>query len=120
MSTRGFSVISWLLQRVSGAVLVVLLAIHFWIGHYANWETPVTFAGVQMRLQSAAFITIDSILLISVVYHGLNGIRNIILDYPSALTAHIRSVSFILLIIGIITVISGLYILYPFITGAGR
>ena len=113
---RGFSTIPWLLQRISAGVLVCLLIIHFWVGHYANWGAPITFAGVQMRLQNALFVIVDSMLLILVVFHGLNGIRNIILDYPSILPRS-RSVSLILLILGIATVVLGIYSLYPFMAG---
>lgn len=116
---RGFSTIPWLLQRISAGVLVFLLIIHFWVEHYANWGTPVTFAGVHLRLQNALFMIVDSMLLISVVFHGLNGVRNILLDYPS-LIQHNRTVSLILLIIGIATVVFGIYSLYPFLTVAGR
>lgn len=114
---NSFSTVPWLLQRISGAVLVVLLAIHFWTGHYADFGEPITFAGVQTRLQDAAFIILDSLLLITVVFHGLNGLRNILLDYPSLLT-HNRSVSLILLIIGIATIVFGIYSLYPFMGGS--
>jgi succinate dehydrogenase / fumarate reductase membrane anchor subunit len=113
---RDFGAIPWLLQRISAGILVVLLIIHFWVGHYANLGASITFAGVQSRLQNALFIVIDSMLLISVVFHGLNGVRNIFLDYPSILTRS-RSVSLILLIIGIATVIFGIYSLYPFMAG---
>lgn len=113
---RGGSTIPWLLQRISAAVLVFLLIIHFWVGHYASFGAPITFAGVQLRLQNALFVIVDSMLLVSVVFHGLNGIRNIILDYPSVLP-HNKSVSLTLLIIGIFTVIFGIYALYPFMVG---
>jgi len=116
---RGFSTIPWLLQRISAAVLIVLLIIHFWVGHYASWGTPITFAGVHMRLQNVAFVIVDSMLLMLVVFHGLNGVRNIFLDYPSLLQ-HQRTVSLILLIFGVATVIFGIYSLYPLITGGGR
>lgn len=112
----SFSTVPWLLQRISGAVIGVLLIIHFWAGHYADFGEPITFAGVQMKLQNAAFIIVDSLLLITVVFHGLNGIRNIALDYPSLLP-HNRLVSFVLLIIGIATVIFGICSLYPFMGG---
>lgn len=115
----GFCSIPWLLQRISAAILVVLLIIHFWVGHYASWGTPITFAGVHMRLQNAAFVIVDSMLLMLVVFHGLNGLRNILLDYPSFLR-HTRTVSLILLIIGVSTIIFGIYSLYPLITGAGK
>ncbi len=116
--TNRYGSVPWLLQRISAVFLSVLLGIHFWVGHYADFGAPVTFAGVHMRLQNALFIILDSILLISVVFHGLNGIRNIILDY-SALLSHNRSVSLILFIIGTATVIFGIYALYPLITGGG-
>lgn len=111
---RGYIIVPWLLQRISAAFLAVLLAVHFWVGHYADWGEPVTFAGVHMRLQSAVFLLVDSLLLVSVTFHGLNGIRNILLDYPSLLP-HNRPLSLILLIIGIATAIFGIYSLYPFI-----
>ncbi len=110
------STIPWLLQRISGAVLGALLVIHFWAGHYADFGEPVTFAGVQMKLQNAAFIIVDSLLLITVVFHGLNGVRNIALDYPSLLPRN-KLVSLVLLIIGITTIVVGIYSLYPFIGG---
>lgn len=113
---RGSTTLPWLLQRISAAILVVLLIIHFWIGHYANWGVPVTFAGVSLRLQTATFVGIDALLLVLVVFHGFNGVRNIILDYPVGLQ-HKRSISLFLLIIGIATVIFGMYSLYPFIAG---
>jgi succinate dehydrogenase / fumarate reductase membrane anchor subunit len=113
---RGFNTIPWLLQRISAGVLVVLLIIHFWVGHYANRGVPITFAGVQLRLQNALFVIVDSMLLILVVFHGLNGIRNLVLDYPSMLP-HNRPISLILLILGIATVIVGIYSLYPFMAG---
>ncbi len=110
------STIPWLLQRVSAAFLIVLLFIHFWVGHYANFGAPITFAGVQMRLQDALFVIMDSMLLVSVVFHGLNGVRNILLDYPSLLPRN-RPVSLILLILGVATIIIGFYSLYPFMAG---
>lgn len=113
---KGYSTLPWLLQRISAAILVVLLIIHFWVGHYANWGGPITFAGVHMRLQNALFVIVDSLLLITVVFHGLNGIRNILLDYPSLLP-HNRSVSLILLTLGTATIIFGIYSLYPLVTG---
>lgn len=113
----SFSTVPWLLQRISGAVLGVLLIIHFWAGHYADFGEPITFAGVQTRLQNTAFIILDSLLLITVVFHGLNGLRNILLDYPSLLPRN-GLVSLILLVIGIATMAFGIYSLYPFTGGS--
>ncbi len=111
-----FNTTPWLFQRISAAILIVILFIHFWVGHYANFGAPITFAGVQMRLQNALFVIVDFILLVSVVFHGLNGVRNILLDYPSLLPRN-RSVSLILFILGVATIIFGIYSLYAFMAG---
>ncbi len=111
-----FNTIPWLLQRISAAILIVILFIHFWVGHYANFGAPITFADVQMRLQNTLFVIVDSMLLVSVVFHGLNGVRNIFLDYPALLSRN-KSISLILFIIGVATIIFGIYSLYPFMAG---
>ena len=76
-------VIHWYLQRITGAALVVLLVMHFWIEHYAAnvRHGGATFATMQQRLSNPIMQAIDISFLLVALYHGLNGLRNIILDY---------------------------------------
>ena len=77
--------INWYLQRITGAALLVLLIMHFWVEHFtAEVRTPagLTFEVIQRRFfQNPWFVAIDITFLFIALYHGLNGIRNICLDY---------------------------------------
>ncbi len=77
--------LNWYLQRITGAALLVLLVMHFWVEHFtAEVRTPegLTFEVIQRRFfQNPWFIAIDITFLFIALYHGLNGIRNICLDY---------------------------------------
>jgi succinate dehydrogenase membrane anchor subunit len=77
--------INWYLQRITGAALLVLLVMHFWVEHFtAEVRTPegLTFEVIQRRFfQNPWFVAIDLSFLFIALYHGLNGIRNICLDY---------------------------------------
>lgn len=82
----------WFLQRITGVLLVILLGIHIWVNHFADigevssgrQEELVLFEIVKERLKTAMFIFIDFSLLALVLYHGLNGIRNILLEWNPA------------------------------------
>lgn len=82
MSARA---INWYLQRITGAALLVLLIMHFWVEHFAaEVRTPagLTFEVIQNRFfQNPWFVAVDITFLFIALYHGLNGIRGICLDY---------------------------------------
>jgi succinate dehydrogenase / fumarate reductase membrane anchor subunit len=79
----------WFIQRVTGVVLVVLLAIHIIVNHFGNLNVPgvrereremIVFSDVAHRLSMVMWWVIDVALLAFILFHGLNGIRNIALD----------------------------------------
>lgn len=78
----------WFLQRASGVALIGLLGVHIWINHFADIDRVVAgqqdelvlFSLVGARLKTATFIAIDFSLLGLALYHGLNGVRNILMD----------------------------------------
>jgi succinate dehydrogenase/fumarate reductase cytochrome b subunit len=112
----------WFLQRVTGAGLIVLLLIHFIVNHYLNISEAekgilpglVVFSNVADRFKTAGYWVIDIFLLSFVLYHGLNGIRNIALDY-GARGAIERGVTAVLLAIGVAAFIFGIFALAAFI-----
>lgn len=72
---------AWFMQRVSAALLIPLLVLHFAIMHFVDPEVILDFAGTSLRLQGLLYLAADSLLLMAALYHGLNGVRNVILDY---------------------------------------
>ena len=85
----GSGFLPWLLQRVTAIGLVVLLPIHIVINHLANISKVeegilpglVVFSNVAERFESPAYWVVDVLLLSFVLYHGLNGVRNVAIDY---------------------------------------
>ena len=76
--------INWYLQRVTGAALLLLLIMHFWVEHFTAEvrERGLTFEIIQKRFfGNPWFVAIDISFLIIALYHGLNGVRNIIFDF---------------------------------------
>jgi succinate dehydrogenase hydrophobic anchor subunit len=88
--TQGFWL--WLLQRFSGLLLVLLVLVHGWFTHFSPiadmqagiTDEVVTFDVVKQRLAQGIFIVLDFALLGAVLYHGLNGVRNILLEWKPA------------------------------------
>lgn len=95
------NIIIWLLQRISGAALVFLIGVHVWTLHYSNPELVPLYSGVVERLNTVGYMGLDISLLVMALFHGLNGVRNIVIDYTRNETI-IRRWNSVLLIIGIV------------------
>lgn len=107
---------TWFIQRITAALLIIFILAHFWVTHFAVPGEEITFRGVTARLQSPFFLVLDSLLLATAIYHGLNGVRNVIYDFNMN-PAIKKTVAWVLLVIGIVTFVYGLNALVPFITG---
>ena len=78
----GFELWAWLFMRISGLVLVVLAVGHVVIMHaVGDGVGRINFAFVAVRWQSPVWRTWDWAMLVLALMHGINGIRNITLDY---------------------------------------
>ena len=88
-SILGSGFLAWVLQRVTAIGLVVLLPTHIVINHLANISKVeegilpglVVFSDVMQRFESPAYWVVDILLLSFALYHGLNGVRNVAMDY---------------------------------------
>ena len=112
MESINKSIWSWFLQRITAAILVIGLFVHFWVLHFAL-ERPLNFDKVQARLVSPCWIIFDMILLLCAVYHGLNGLWGIYVDFNPGEKAR-KIIGWIFAIIGILSFFFGAYILFPF------
>ncbi|MGE5672513.1 MAG: hypothetical protein ACM3XM_01325 [Mycobacterium leprae] len=108
---RG-SLWTWIWHRITAVVLVLLLGTHFAVMHFVNPTAEITFATSQVRLQSLLYMIVDFGMLLFALFHGLNGLRNIVLDYwPKAG----KAVAWVLTVFGIIAVGYGSTALYAFL-----
>ena len=114
MKRESLEIWSWALQRITAVFLIFGMIVHFVILHYIDVaDKPITFALVQQRLQSVWWITFDLLLLVAALYHALNGIWSIILDWNPGKIVR-RCLGWSLSVIGIIAFIFGIYTLIPF------
>lgn len=106
----------WLIQRITGAVLLVFLGLHFFITHFAV-EGNINFQIVTERFSRKASFwhAWDWMLLGLALFHGVNGIRAIILDFGvKRVTA--RILFWLMIILCLAVFIYGYWALSPFKT----
>ena len=90
----------WLIQRITAVLLVVFLALHLWASNFAtDWAA---------LLRSI----IDLPLLALTLFHGLNGVRTVVLDFGVGQEAR-RFLSLGLILAGIVAFVSGMYGFLP-------
>jgi succinate dehydrogenase cytochrome b556 subunit len=77
------NILTWFFQRVSGVALVFLIAVHMWTLHYSHPDVAPSYSHLVERLRTIGYIALDFSLLVLALFHGLNGVRNIVLDYTS-------------------------------------
>lgn len=74
---------AWILQRITAALLLFFLGAHIFVLHYVPENLNISFLGVAARFKSVLYLFIDSGLLAVSLYHGFNGVRNVLFDFIS-------------------------------------
>jgi succinate dehydrogenase / fumarate reductase membrane anchor subunit len=106
----------WILQRVSGAALIVLLLIHMAVLHYMDPHDAIVISEVKIRLQGLTFMIINNLLLGFVIFHAFNGMRNVVYDYTSDPRKR-AAVSAVLVIVAIFLFAFAVWAFLPFMLG---
>ena len=109
----GFELWAWLFMRISGIVLLLLAVGHTLIMHLPGGGVDrVDFGFVAERWASPFWRTWDWMMLTLALIHGINGLRNITLDYVRqpgvrfALNMAYYVLGFTLLILGTVIVVT--------------
>jgi succinate dehydrogenase / fumarate reductase, membrane anchor subunit len=71
----------WIGQRLTGILLVLLLGTHLAVLHYVPANMNINVLSVAMRVKNVLYMLVDSGLLVLGLFHGLNGIRNVLFDF---------------------------------------
>lgn len=71
---------SWILQAVTGALLIVLLGLHMVVQHFVVAGGLRQFADVVTYLSNPFVFVLEIAFLIVVTWHALLGVRAILLD----------------------------------------
>lgn len=100
----------WLLQRLTAYGLVIFLTVHMWFNHYADLTTgiPLTFEVVNRRFElfPVLYAINDIGLLTCAIFHGMNGVRNVIYDLSTNMTLR-RIATVVLIVVSLIALWDG-------------
>ncbi len=102
---RSTGFISFLLRRVTGVALVIYLLLHMWVIGGIN-SGAETFNDRMDFLGQPVFRLLEIGLLAAVVYHGVDGIRLLIVHYLDV-TEYRKSLFYAALVVSVIVTIAG-------------
>jgi len=106
---------AWLMQRVTAVLILVFLSIHIYLSHFSDLNADLLdWNNVSDRVQALPILLVDYGLLITAIFHGLNGLRMIAFDFIVS-NGKRRLVDVGMWIVGIGSIIWGLAIFSPFL-----
>lgn len=106
----------WLFQRITAVYLVLGLGFHVVLLHAFNIG-KLDFATIGDRFASSGFFAfVDVTLLAAALFHALNGLRMVLLDY-SFTGARRRILDGVLVVVGVGMFVFGTWALWPWIAG---
>lgn len=97
----------WLLQRVTAAFLIVVLAFHFFLLHFVNHASDITFAGSQYRMQDLGYYSLMVLFLITATFHGVNGVYNALVNQGLSGTQK-TAVKWVLIVASALLIVQGI------------
>lgn len=101
---HNFERYAYLFMRMSGIALLVLAVGHMMIQHVLNSSGNLTLQFVADQWNSWGWKAYDILLLAFAVPHGVNGLRNVLLDYIHNQNT-MRVINIVLAIFVVVTVI---------------
>jgi succinate dehydrogenase / fumarate reductase cytochrome b subunit len=105
----------WLGQRVTAVLVIVTITVHLLLTHYVA-VGELSFDNIGDRLAGGAVLVNDIVLLVAVVYHALNGLRMVVLDWGLSSVPGRRVFDVVLWLVGIATVAYGIWALWVWVS----
>ena len=88
---------SWLIHRITGAAVGIYLLLHV-LGQFGMKYDQKGLEGLRNFISSKAFVVV---LLAFLIYHSMNGIRELIIDFGSGALYH-KKLFWVMMVIGIL------------------
>jgi succinate dehydrogenase / fumarate reductase cytochrome b subunit len=105
----------WLGQRATAVIVIVTILIHLVLTHYVAIG-KLSYDNIADRLAGGLVLANDLLLLVAVVYHALNGVRMVVLDWGLAGRGARRGMDIVLWAIGITAVVYGIWALWVWVS----
>jgi succinate dehydrogenase cytochrome b subunit len=79
--------VAWLLNRITGILITFYLCVHIWVLHHIA-HGPESYTKVMDFLGSKIFMFFEICIIGCVLYHMMNGIRIVLVDFGGAVKYH--------------------------------
>jgi len=99
---------SWVLQALSGLLLLVLLGVHLTVNHFAAGGL-LTYQQVVAYLSNPWVLGLEIVFLATVIYHALAGVRAMLFDLGVGRRAA-RQITTALVLLGLLMLAYGLWL----------
>jgi succinate dehydrogenase hydrophobic anchor subunit len=113
-SSRG-GMWPWLGQRITAALVIVTILVHLVLTHYVAIG-HLSYDNIGDRLAGGAVVVNDVVLLVAVVFHGLNGLRMVVLDWGLGSGVRRRVFDVALWLVGILAIVYGIWALWVWVS----
>lgn len=101
--------LTWLLQRVTAAFLIVVLAFHFFLMHFINHPAEIMFVETEARMAQWGYFATMILFLVTAAFHGVNGVYAALLNQGLEGTQK-TAVKWVLALSGVALVAQGTYV----------
>ncbi|MBI2858022.1 MAG: hypothetical protein HYX90_02990 [Chloroflexi bacterium] len=111
--------LAWVMQRLTAVVVGVFISVHIWLLHFtlqARSGEAASVSSVAGRMASPWYLALDVLLLASLLYHTLNGVRAVLIDWGVGRTST-KGLTRGLFIFGLVLLGYGIWALVPFTVG---
>jgi len=105
----------WLGQRVTAVLVIVTIMVHLVLTHYIAIG-ELSFENIGERLAGGAVLVNDIVLLVAVVYHALNGLRMVVLDWGLTRSGGRRVFDVVLWLVGSLAIVYGIWALWVWVS----
>ncbi len=85
---KGLGMWAWILFRISGLVLAVYLFVHIWVISQGRVGGAARLNGFFDFFDKPFLVFLDSVLVAAVLYHALNGVRILLMDFGIGIKRH--------------------------------
>ncbi len=105
----------WLGQRVTAVAILVTIMVHLVLTHFVAIG-ELSYDNIGERLASVAVLANDVLLLVAVIFHALNGVRMVALDWGLTNAVARRGFDLFLWVVGIAGVVYGIWALWVWVS----
>ena len=111
---KGVGMWAWILFRISGLVLAAYLFVHIWVISQGRAGGADRLDSLFEFFDKPFLVFLDSVLVAAVLYHALNGVRVILMDFGVGIRQH-KLIFWICMIVAAVAVWVFAYKAIPFI-----